>query len=495
MMSRRVLLLVLPAVLSFLPERGLCFDRPQAKLGGVFTYYLNAEHAAEPFRWNLGTSTPLNRSRLMLDLEADLGKLGAVYLKGASGWENSETFVDRSVFQWEQGHYSFERSEKGLALRGVLFKGERRFFTGDMADPLLYDDSIDDMGDNLGAVVDVSWRGRLGLRTIASRVGEESDEAARILYLRSTAALDPFDFSLSYLYEETPGEEAARAVFKTELTWFYKRASFILSYRQSGRGDERLFFPRGSFHFDRFLGDNFSLVLPLSGAFYAEARLDSIPLGSAAVLDFIPRYFAVKGDFHDDLGMRSREGVGYSLAAYVHARDVFLDGKLEAGRVVRTVSENEETEFLEAELRGGLKGGIDYVFRGGTRSTTDRLDESRSNRVLGAVSFHSKNMRNGIHFMARDIDTDYFSKNFAWDSRIVLNPEFAFDIRMVLTQRASVDDAVFMRVEFRPTQHIYAYFSFGRAYLGDSPFLLEDSDLAVMGYDSKSYTLSIRGDF
>ncbi len=493
-----IIILSLPLLsakrVSAVGVKGLQFD-----LSGRFEYTAEIARNTELDGWDYDSTSPADASRLMLNLGTDINHFGRLYLKGSTPRRKEISKSGSKFFEIEQGDVEWKRERGGYELIAGLFKTERRYFTGAMVAPLMQDDMVDDYRDHFGLRVDASRERNVFLTTVLSSLGEVWNESRKVFFTRTGLDTRLFLLSFSYLYEGSGrGEVLKHAVFKSELTWFYKRAALIMSFEQSGSGKNGLIFPKSDFHFDKFLGDNFSSALPRSGAFFSELRIRSIPLKSAAIVDIVHSYFAVGPRFESNLGSRGSDKVGYVFGAYAKSREKALDARIQIGKSVRSTFENERTEFMEGSIRGDFIGGVELGLRGGmTKTTVAGAFVSRQNRLLGTVAFRGKKMRNEIHAMMKNIDTDFRENSFAWSSRYFFNPDFAVNLRTVLSERINIADAVFARLEFRPAPRFYAYLSYGRKYIGDAPVLLEDFDVYSSHHDHGSgvYTISVRGDF
>lgn len=492
-----LLMLVLIAVPTGGMRAAALPDRIQLSPGGRFEHQFLVAEAWSPYPWNFDGSAPANRSRLMLDLGITEKRFGALYLKGDAAWENGSTANGRALFEFRQGDYRWIRDWQGSSATLRLFANERRFFTGGYLAPLLADDYVDDTGDNRGVRLDLSINKTVRVTTLFASLGERWSEARKISFLRSAFIHRLLQFSVSYRYDVPAADRALRqALLKSEAVCFYKKASLIVSYEQSRFKEGGLFFPRLSLDADGFVGDNFSTMLPDEGAFFAQARIAQLPLRDWGEVAVIHDYFAIGEEFVNDLGLRSGERVGYLLGAYFRARAVDMNGRIQFGKSVRSKRENEKRETIDASLWGSLRNGVEIVLRGGRSKTSEAFQFAADHTyVLGTANFHSRKMRNGFHVMVRDTDTIRASRSFAWDSRVTLNSDFAVDWRFILAGEESVRDPVFIRLEFRPSQRLYASASYGRERLGDGPFLLDDNQLLLTGIDPSLYTISIRGDF
>lgn len=67
--------------------------------------------------------------------------------------------------------------------------------------------------------------------------------------------------------------------------------------------------------------------------------------------------------------------------------------------------------------------------------------------------------------------------------------------RVIANEEAASSDAVFCRLELRPVDYVFATIGYGRSYIGDGPYVVEDLDVGPSGATESVYTITIRGDF
>jgi hypothetical protein len=460
-------------------------------------YLLQVEKRGSPQQWDFDSENLAGAARLMLDMRVLSSRYGSLYVKGATVRDPARSADGKRPFSYAQGDYvrRWTREKSSIGVR--FFSNERQFFTGEYIAPALHDDFVEAGGENRGIRLEGTLEERVRIASVFSSLGNGWDDARKLAFVRAAYLNAAVQVSLSYLYDVPVADTGLRrALLKGELIWFYRSASIICSYEQSRFNGSGFFVPHVSFDMSDFVGDNFSSILPDEGAFFTEMRIMTLPFRELGTIDIVYDYFAVGEDFVNDLGIRSGEKVGYLFGAYFEARDVYMNGRFRFGRSVRSSMERDTQERIDASIWGGLSGGMDFALRGGWRRTSDAFTAaSTSTRVLGTATFHAKKIRNGVHCMLQDVDTDHSSMAYAWSSRVVLNSDFAVDWRFMLSHNHEVRDALFGRLEFRPSQRIYAYVSYGRQYAGDDPFMLEDDDLNLSHIDPSMYAVSIRGDF
>ncbi len=465
-------------------------------VGARFEYRMQVDRDAAAFPWNTTSGSARDRTRLMLDLSALDTGYGSLYIKGAALRDGSADNGADARFRFEQADYLWVRADRrGYAVR--LFANQRRLFVNDMIAPLIDDDRISDAVDNRGLRFDGHVDERVSVSVLYSRLGNDFDEARGIAYLRGMYAARLAVLSASYLFDD-PGVFGGRnhALFKTELSSAYKSIYGVVSYQQSAFKDESLFFPGGSFHFDRFDGDNFSAVLPQGSSLVAEARLGGISLRDQVTARLVYRYTATGSEFVNDLGQPGGSRIGHTAAAYFRSRRVSLDGRLRYRNHVRVRLESEEQESWEAAVWGMLRSGVEFFVRGAVGEVKDQFGfDSESNFIHLAVHHRMKKMRSGAHVMWKDLDTIFSERRFGWDGKLAFSPDWGLHWRFTVARGTRVREVLFSRLEYRPNNRVYATFGYGRDFLGDAPYLLEDDDLSLSNPRSAVYTIAVRGDF
>ncbi len=488
---------VLIAACTAAGSHAVQLDKPiPIEIGGRFTYGASVRRDAVEFPWNIVSNTTDDPTRLMLDITAGRGQTGTLYLKGAALWEPEDEESGGKRVHFEQGDYFWRGANDRSQLFLRLYANERRSFTHALIAPLLDDDRMEGGGDNLGARMDGSLFDAFGVTALYSVLGHEPDRSGKIAYVRTAYNHGRFAVSTAYMHESRPEVDLPdQAVFKTELCTYYKRASLIVSYEQSGRGNG-LFFPSGRFHFDTFVGDNFSRVLPDEGALFAEARLASMPVKEWGTLSIVHRYFALKRSFAGRFAEAGSGTYGYSTGAYFLANEISLNGRLVYGKRLRSAWENETQENVEASVWVQLQNGSEVFLRGGVGETTGPFPfMDRNNFIHGAWQHAKGKLRTGVHFMLKDLDTIFSEERFAWDCKLSFGGSMAVYWRAVIAHNAEPMDAIYGRFEYRPSRRLFLTAGYGRSIFGDDPFLLEDADIHALSEVTPQYTFSIRGDF
>lgn len=496
-----LLVVILGACAVPLPSRAESARLGGAAFGARFEYMLRLDEKDDSYAWNAAARSASDRSRLMLDVKALDTPYGSLYLKGAARWDMVGDDGVQKRLRFEQGDYLWRREHAGWAYSMRLFANERRFFAHDWTAPLVDDDGAGATGENRGIRADASVANALRLTGLFSLLGKnEGTDAARsrrASYLKALFSHRVGSLSASYVIED-PGSTGLRnrAAVKAELASAYKNVFAAASYQQSGFDDKDLFFPGGAFDWGAWEAARFATVLPPGGAAFAEVRVSSISLSARGEMDLVWRYDAVREGFADGLGSAGPPRVGQSAGAYFAAKDVSVDGRVVYRTQVRSALEDEEGEWLDAGVRAAFEGGLEGLLRGGAGKIRDEfVYETKKNFVHGALRYRIRRFHAGAHAAWSDAGTDYSAASYAWEGKVALNPAWGFHWRLLVGGDYAVGQSAFFRIEYRPSERVFAYAGYGRPGLGDDPFVLEDAQMGLLRTGHSEYTFVVRGDF
>lgn len=466
-------------------------------LGARLEYALSLDEKPDPYAWNAATHAASDRTRIMLDAKALGMRYGSFYVKGAAEWTMVGEDDVRDRFRFEQADYLWDRRLERWSYALRLFANERRFFVAEWTPALIDDDRAGALDENLGARADAVVRDRLRLTGLFSIVGDGGEESRSASYVRALFSHRLACLSASYLLED-PGASGLqnRAVVKAELASAYKKLFAAVSYEQAERRDSGWFFPGGSFDWDAYDGSNFSDALPPGGAAFAEVRVSSVPLPAPGAIDLVWRYDAVREEFADVIGAAGPSRTAHEAGVYFAATDVSLDGNVLYRSRNRSVVEDEQSDWVEAQLRAAASGGAEGFLRGGWGKIRDEMVfDTRENFVHAAVAYRTRRLRAGAHAAWSDLETIYSARRYAIDGKLVITPAWGFHWRVLLGRDYAVGQTAAFRIEFRPNNRIFAYLGYGQPYLGDDPFVLEDHERGLLRGVFSQYTLVVRGDF
>lgn len=465
-------------------------------LGGRAEYATRIDRDAVPFRWNDATHSLHDRTRLMLDMAVNDSGFGQMYLKGAALWDDTRPSDVQKKFRFEQGDYLWARAGERLDYSLRFFANERRFFVEDGIAPLMRDDAISDGDGNGGARFDALWRRRLSATGLYSVLGSDFNRSRQMAYLGTRYAAGILSGGVSYLFNNL-GEHAVRnhAVFKVDAAAVYKKAMLLVAYEQSELADRSLFFPAGRFDWDVYEGSNFAAALPAGGAFLAELRASEIQVRNRARLKFTYLYTAAGSEFVNDVGWNHGAQVGHTASAFLQANDVDINGRLRYHTSQRFNLESETRDVVEGSVWGALRAGVWVVARGALAEIEEDGSPEDHNLIHLGAERRIKELRSGVHFMWQDLGTLFSERRFAVDAKFPLSPNWGFYFRLIAARDFDLAQTSFARLDYRPTDRVFATLSYGRGDLGDGPFLIEDADIDLARGDTAVYRISIRGDF
>jgi hypothetical protein len=475
------------------------FDTPPdslLRLGGRLDYRVEAARASSPFPWNYSSRSLDDRSRLMLDLFAGKQRYGKLYLKGQALWAAPRRDLGDVRFEFEQGDYFWRHARGSQDYEVRLFANERRYFIGDVTQPLLDDDLVTQYPDQFGlrhdgAAGDVRWT------ALGAVLDDRWSEARKFYYLRAGWFGNVVQASASYVHD-TPALDTLQnhAVVKAEVSAAWRHLGAAVSYEQSGFDDGAFFIPSGDDDpGDGFYGDDDS-SLPESGALLAEFRVRRVPVRNTGLWSFVYRHQSLGDAYVNRLGTVGRARTLNSAGLYYSARKVAIDGGLVYTRWKRTRLDDKTHDRLLARARGLLKNGMEVILRGGYATTDDELGyETKNDYVHAILGRHGRKIRSGVHVMLKDIADGPLNEMVAVDATFNLTATVALYGRVMTGQSVTSSDAVYWRFEIWPADYIFATFGYGRDYVGDDPFLLEDPDLGRRGEGEGVWFVTVRGDF
>jgi hypothetical protein len=469
-------------------------ERVPVDLHGRVETVVEVDEQSAPFSWNDASRSPFARSRLMAGALAGSDRLGFLYLKGSASWKRFDTSDDRVPFEFDQGDYVWSRS---YVVR--IFANERRYFTSSLGPTLLDDDVLERYGAHGGVRADGRVRGRLSWSVLGALLDDESDQPRRVGYASARWHGAHAQGALSYLSDVQKDERYSdedHAVVKGEVAGFYRKLTGILSYEQSGFDDRPLFLPRGGFDWDGYVGSNFTETMPQAGAAFAELRVRELPFRRWGRIDAVHRYQSTGSEFVDDLASRTPGEVSSTTGLYFQHRDLALDARVLYAKRVRWHYTNSRQEQIRAHAHAFLKNGSELLLRGavGYRED-DRAHRTNENFVHAALRRSMQKVEVGVHAMVKDIDEGEFDRRFGLETRVNWSARVSMYGRLVANEEAASNDAEYVRLELRPTGHVFVTVAYGRSYIGDAPYLLEDDDIGATGDAEDVYTITVRGDF
>lgn len=436
-----------------------------------------ADEATAPWSWDAQSRSPLDQSRFMADIALGDARTGTLYVKGAATWAEPERADGRVAFGLEQGDYVYRTTHAELR----AFGDERRFFTHDLGTAFMDDDVADDYQHRIGVRADGGTEQVGGTLLVANL--DQGADTHLLSYAKARVAWKPFAASLSYQLQE--GDDARNhAVAKGEVAAFWKRASAIASYEQSGFGD-------GVFLPELDPGDSY-------GAEFVELRIARGGIGSAATFAGAYRYRRVKEFYRNDLSSLQSGTLLHRLGLYVSHRHSALDGRVilfDGQRDGPLGASQYEARGIEASARAFLKDNSEMNLRGAWVDRTRDDDEVRATGVVHASYRRSlQRFMGGVDALVDEIGEDPVTR-VGIETRINWNATSALYLRWMATGAIERSDAVYARLEFRPTARTWVTFAYGRENAGDGPYFLEDDDALPTVDTEDVFTITVRGDF
>jgi hypothetical protein len=427
----------------------------------------------------------------MIDLTS-ASHYGDFYVKGAAFWDDTRPGDVQKRVRFEQADYYWSQDVGKLVYSFRAFANERRFFVEDRIAPLIRDDHV--TGDNRGARVDIVWN-QLSANALYSVLGDDVD-SRKVALVRAQHNSRFVNAVVSYLFDEAGVDvPRSRAIVKAELASGYKWAHALAAYEQAGTRRGGAFVPGGRFDWDAYAVDDLTAGLPDEAALFTELRISPIDLAGRANLKLVYAYRTIGSQFVNDLGVRRGAELDHTAAAYVQAKSVDLNGRLLWTVSERFDNENEDRIRVEASAWGVTRNGLWILARAAIDKIEDAAGDDDHNVVHLGLERRIKEVRSGAHIMWKDLDTEYSSRLFAWDAKFPLSPNWGLYWRAIIGSDFDVADAMYVRLSYRPNNHIFATFGYGRDDIGDAPYLIEDRDVDLARASSAVYVISIRGDF
>jgi hypothetical protein len=336
---------------------------------------------------------------------------------------------------------------------------------------------------------------------VGAVLGDTWDKAAKFYHLRGGWFGSLVQLSASYL-NSFPAVDSLdnHAVVKGELSAVYKNSGLVASYAVSGFDKTAFFLPsgNGSCAGQGAYPDNEHSLAQPAGAIFLEARLSKIRLGKTGLWSVVGRYDEVGDEFVNSLGTLRRGETRAKAAVYYAATKTCINGRFAWTRSRLTRFDNKKHNQLETSIQGLLADGAQVFLRGAYAWTDDELGiQTRNDFVHAALRRHGKKIYSGLHLMTGGFSDSGKQR----DDRIGVEARFNFSGsvalygRFIMSHRTSSRNAAYWRFELRPTEMVFATFGYGRIYIGDDPFLLEDTDIGRQNAIEAVYFFSVRGDF
>jgi hypothetical protein len=458
---------------------------PVAVRARIDVQILAAQDAGE---WSITSRSPGDPSRFMADVTAGNGATGVAYLKGASSWSEADDALGRVQFKAAQGDYlhAFTFADSARAeLR--LFGDERRFFTGEMGTPVVEDDRAAEFEHRIGGRADAHMNAWRAMYWIAALDDGEERRAHQYASLRFSPA--PAFIGIGYVHDN-PSAGSNHAIAKAEAAGFFRRATAIVSFEESGNGTG-MAFPSGSW--SDFGHASYAAAAPDNAATFAELRTRRTRIGENNLFDASYHYGAVGGKYENDLSSLIPGSVtNRAWVDWAHRRYA-LDARLEAGSVARSGAETSTRRDIDLTTRARTLDNAEWLLRGGALREKFDTREETSGFVHAAYTRELREFMGGIHVLVDGIGEDA-SASAGAEVRLNWTSTAAVSGRWIVTDRPGGSDALWMRLEFRPTRRAWLTLGYGRESRGDDAYFIEDRDTTPRSGVGNTVTLSVRGD-
>jgi hypothetical protein len=458
---------------------------PVAVRARIDVHVLASESSGE---WTITSRAPSDESRFMADLTAGNAKTGVLYAKGVSSWRDADDALGRVEFRADQGDYLYGLTWSDSAQANVrLFADERRFFTHDMGVATVEDDVADDFEHRLGGRLDAHMETVRASYWIASL--DDGDERRTNQYAALRFAPSHVFAGVSYLYD-APAEGEHRAVAKAELAGHYDRVTAVASFEASAQGSGA---PFPTTDWDDFDGSDYSATSPANSATFLELRTRRVPVLADHLFDFVYAYQTAGDDYVNDLSRVVPGSVTHRAWLDWAHRRYALDARLSAHATEQSLFEPSKRSGVDVSARARTNDNAEWLARGGVeREETPTRDET-TGFAHTAYTRELREFLGGIHLLVDDIGED---TRVAAGAEVRLNwsATGAVSGRWIVSDDTGGSDAVWVRLELRPTRRSWVTLSYGRETRGDDAWFLEDRDALPASDTGNVVTLTVRGD-
>jgi hypothetical protein len=457
---------------------------PVAVRARIDVELLAYEQAGE---WTVTSRSPGDESRFMMDLTAGNQGFGVLYLKGASSWKDADDALGRVQFRLDQGDYLHTFTWADSARAAVrLFGDERRFFTGELGTPVVEDDHAAVFEHRIGVRGDANMRAMRATYWVAGLDDGDTRRASQYGSLRY--APTPALIGVGYTHDN-PETGENHAVAKAEAAGYFKHTTAIVSFEESGTGNG---FVRPSGSWSDF-NNGYYTAMPNNAATFFELRTHRTRIGENNLFDASYQYSAVGDEYSNDLASLVPGAVtNRAWVDWAHRRYA-LDARLAAERVVRTTFEDRTLRDIVLTARAQMVDNSQWLFRAG--ALRDELPSGResSGFVHAAYTRELREFMGGIHVLVDDIGQDASAAAGA-ELRLNWSSSAAVSGRWIVADRPGGSDALWMRLEFRPTRRAWVTLGYGRESRGDDAYFIEDRDVMPGTGTGNVVTLQVRGD-
>lgn len=444
--------------------------------------------ARESGEWTVTTRAPGDESRFMADVTAGNSTTGVVYLKGASSWSHADDASGRIRFSLEQGDYLHDFTWADSAHAQIRFFGdERRFFTGDLGTPIVEDDQVAHFEHRIGARADAGMKTLRATYWIAGLDTGDNRHANQYASLRFAPM--PGFVRVGYTHDD-PDTGENHAVAKAEVAGYFRHATAIVSFEQSGVGSGAAW-PSGTW--SDFDSGHYDAAMPDNAATFAELRTRRTRIGEDNFFDASYQYDAVGDEYTNALASLVPGSVtNRAWVDWAHRRYA-LDARLAATSVVRSGAGESRRRGIDLTARARLIDNSEWLLRGGAERGELAGRDETAGFVHAAYTRELREFLGGIHVLVDGIGEDAHASAGA-ELRLNWSATAAVSGRWIVTDRTGGSDAMWMRLEFRPTRRAWVTLGYGRESRGDDAYFIEDRDVLPGAGAGNAITLSVRGD-
>lgn len=458
---------------------------PVAVRARIDVRVLASEVAGE---WTVTSRAPSDESRFMADLTAGNQKTGILYAKGVSSWKDGDDALGRIEFRAEQGDYlrAFTWSDSARAsLR--LFADERRFFTNEMGAPLVEDDVADDFEHRLGGRADVRMETLRAMYWIAAL--DDGDDRRTNQYASLRFAPAPVFAGVSYLHDAPPSGDH-HAIAKAELAGHYRRVTAIASFEASASGSGAAF---PSTDWDGFDAGDYSATAPSNSATFLEMRARRWRPLENHFFDLVYAYHSVGDDYTNDLSRLVPGSVAHRAWLDWAHRHYALDARVSAYQTKESLFESSRRRGVDLTARARTTDNAEWLARGGVERDENISGEETTGFAHAAYTRELREFLGGVHVLVEDIGEDANVLAGA-EVRLNMSATSAVSGRWIVSDHVGGSDAVWVRLEIRPTRRAWVALAYGRETRGDHVYFLEDRDVLPATGTGNAITLTVRGD-
>jgi hypothetical protein len=170
-----------------------------------------------------------------------------------------------------------------------------------------------------------------------------------------------------------------------------------------------------------------------------------------------------------------------------------LDARLAAERVERRTFDDRTLRDIVLTARAQTIDNAQWLLRAGALRDDLPTGRESSGFVHAAYTRELREFMGGIHVLVDRLGQDA-SASAGAELRLNWSSTAAVSGRWIVTDRPGGSDALWMRLEFRPTRRAWLTLGYGRQSRGDDVYFIEDRDVMPANNSGNVVTLQVRGD-